>query len=287
MHYLESGAKTETSNSGTTAQPGESCLRLLSNPSIPQLDQAFQPKISIEFEGSPAVGIVRIFKQVHTIHIEDDPTTQKIGLYQAQIYNHLLKTMPHQHIFFEGLQQDFKDCNSVEFSKYIYAELDHWPRLWQNTTAEACTSYIREQFKNYCPDSEPSETQLLYLGALGAGRIFAICYSGVTLHKTTDPEFEEKLLATQRKARNLPYQKVIQHTQPPREARVLREVRSFLEKNPGVDVDLVFGSWHDFSHQASRVMPQRPMMLAYEWPVLASALGWNFPRHNHKPALAA
>jgi hypothetical protein len=287
MHFLESEAQKTLSNPSESAKPEESCLRLLSLPSTPQLEQLFKPKISIEFEGSPAVGIVRIFKQVHTIHIEDDPTTQKIGLYQTQIYNHLLRTMPHHHIFFEGLQQDFTDCNSAEFSKYIYAELDHWRNLWEPTTSEQCTSYIREQFKNYSPEETPTDTQLLYLGALGAGRIFAICYSGVTLHKTTDPEFEEKLLATQQKDRKLPKARVIQHTQAPREAKVMREVQKFIVQNPGVDVDLVFGSWHDFSHQASRVMQARPMMLSYEWPVLASALGWNFPRHNHKPALAA
>ena len=250
-----------------------------SGPEVVLPAPACHPTISLEYPGSPATGRINIIKQIHSVKNEDSETTRKIGLYQKQILDQLIRTQPHRHIFLEGLQTDFHDCTSKEFSRHCFNELTHWDYLQKDTSADNCAAHISRVFSGYSLNSKPSEEQLQYLGALGGGIIFAICYEGVSLHKTTTPEFESKLTKVQSHFRNK--QTAINRCGPIRERQALRHISGFLESHPGDGVELIYGNFHCFRDAATEVFQgqKSPAITAADWPDLTVQLGWCLGPH--------
>lgn len=281
MATLPESGRFNNSNKEISARSPISTLEFPTQ--IRKLAAVHPPQVEVEVAGNPEVGTVTVFKQIHTIYTENYRTLRKIGLHQAQIYKDLIDTLPHRHIFVEGLQNDFPDTSSYEFSAHCNRQLCPWRALWKSTNPAGCVSFVRSKFQNYDPQ-KPSTEQLLYLGALGAPVIFAITYTDVSLHKTTDAAFEARILSQQAELEKTePRNSVLLRFHEVREVKALEEVDSFLIKHPAAKVDLVFGSWHNFLGAAKRYFRNAPVMIAHRWDQLTVQLGWQLsPNDLHQ-----
>lgn len=233
----------------------------------------YDTEYSIELPGYKRVGLVRVCKQIHANYFEDYQTLSKIGTYQAQVFNHLIDTRPHHHLFLEGLLEDFPDTSSKDFSTLCYDKLWTWYELRGSSIPEKCLDHVREHFKDYNHCLPPTRIQKYYLGALTASFVYAICFDNVSLHKTSNPDFEARIRALQERP-DLTQERRSKLIYDVRERMALRRVGRFLEHNPGAEAVLEFGNLHDFSRQASNVFDKKPLILSCDWPELTRSLGW-------------
>lgn len=217
--------------------------------------------------GDSAVGTVRYIKQVHTAYFENDSRLKDIGLYQLGILKRL-EELGTRHVFVEGLYTDLNCADSAAervFSKYTHGLLNR--KKWQDFPADGFLDTLRKQFSDSSYLSAPTEEQRFLLGAVGAAFIYAALHVDIELHRTISQKKDAKLFIRQM-SHEPESVRFGWYRTTAREYFAAKEVCSFLDKNPGADVAIVFGAAHCFEPMLKRVWAVEPLLEINSFPDL-------------------
>jgi hypothetical protein len=188
----------------------------------------------VELEGTPKVGRVTHYRQVHVSSFErQEPAFEwAVARYQFEI----LKSFERErflHVFAEGQTQG---VGPGEFA-----------RLDPEAVGDA-----RRVFRRI--DERPTDEQLnfLFSAVAGAGTVYALLHDDVTLHPGEDPETMERIKAIAKRydnrvgvaAADAEFARLIR---PVREEFLTRQVMSFLREHPGERCAILYGASHEFS----------------------------------------
>lgn len=228
----------------------------------PHLPKETVPELqSSRTAGDPELGILHYLRQVHSIYNEPPEELVRIGRYQHRILSYL-EHHEIEHVFVEGLYSSF-DRASPDFEKSC-GEYHYWllqPEMRAKTSPVDLCRHVASAFG--APDyrANPSDEQLLYLGALGAYFVHACLSPAVSLHRTVSANADARIGKRLSEIGDPedPISRKIRFDL--RERMAVNEVAAFLRKEPGTNVALIYGAMHEIADDVAWRWKDKPPVL--------------------------
>lgn len=226
--------------------------------------------LTVELRGNSKVGTVIHLRQRHWLpglEITEKNTDEFLRVVnnQHQIWREL-ETRGIKHVFIEGIASDDKVSIAM-----------------RDPIGKKAIEVIRSIFPNGLPATLNPE-QKLFLGKIGAGRVYTYLHPDVTMHKLLTPKEGKELEALGDKECKQQVEDIKKRVMSTsmtddqikaeidrqfKDSRSVnlhdkyaaREVMAFLKNNPGRVVALIYGAGHDFSNDFAAI-PDHPWLLS-------------------------